>query len=305
MASTITVLRSIEWAKRYIFNKPTVVGNFGEPAMTSAATVMQTILGPPFAWRWNRVTTGFISVPGQQDYLIFNWAATTLVRKGWMLVDSNGNSQTVTTTGTTGGTIPSFNNTISGTTTDGSAVWFNLGPIPTTTSPTYSFAWMETQSVQDTDVNTGTPFWIEIRSHISLGLDSAPSRPEHIAAEFDDGNGNITFRVMPVPDKPYPIIMTLQKSPPLITNVNQTWAPIPDEFANIYNWGLLSLLFLYADDPRFPAANQKFVASLISSSEGLSETDRNIVLNTWFAITGQPIVNQNKVQQGTAARGSI
>ena len=72
-----TILQTIEWAKKFIFLRPLAIGDFLEPAVSSANTILQTILGPPFSWRWNRVATGFICVPGQQDYTIFNWQANT------------------------------------------------------------------------------------------------------------------------------------------------------------------------------------------------------------------------------------
>jgi hypothetical protein len=71
-SSTNTLLRTIEWTKKLNFGRRSAIGNFLEPAMTSANTVMQTMLGAPFAWRWNRVVTGFITTPGQQDYTLLS-----------------------------------------------------------------------------------------------------------------------------------------------------------------------------------------------------------------------------------------
>jgi len=300
-SSANTLLRTMEWAKKLNFGRRSAIGNFLEPAMTSANTVMQTILGPPFAWRWNRVVTGFITVPGQQDYTIFNWAATTAVKLGWVLVDNNGNCQKVTTAGPTGASAPTWNATTGQTTVDGSAVWTNIGLIGTTTSQTYSMGFVENASVQDT-VN-GTAKWFEMTNELDLALDSSQARPRFVSAQGDDGNGNITFRLMPVPDKAYPVAITLQQKPAQFTSVNQTWAPIPDEYARIYNWGFLSLMWLFADDPRYAVANQKFVSQLLGTAEGMDETKRNIFLQGWQQNTGQPISDSNKMQQGYQARG--
>jgi hypothetical protein len=62
-------------------------------------------------------------------------------------------------------------------------------------------------------------------------------------------------------------------------------------------------MWLFSDDPRFGVANQKFVAQLLGASEGLSETQVNIFLGQWQAITGQPISNQDRMQQGYQSRG--
>jgi hypothetical protein len=305
-ASTITVAQTANWAKRFIFLRNLAQGNFNEPAITSANTILQTIIGAPFAWRWNRAVIGFVCVPGQQDYTIFNWTADEDVSLGYFLVDSNGYSQQVTTAGETGGTIPTFNSTVGGVTTDGSVVWTNIGLIGVdNTSTVYNFDWIETASVQETNANTCTKVWKEISVKLNLALDSAQSRPHDISAQYQDVNGNITFRLMPTPDKAYPVVLSIQQKPPVITSLNDTWAPIPDEYSRLYNWGFLALAYLYADDARFQSANQKFIAALLSTSQGLSQTERNIWLNNWQALTGVPIENASKVQQGFTGRSNL
>jgi hypothetical protein len=299
--STNTLLRTMEWAKKLNFGRRSALGNFLEPALTCANITMQTILGAPFAWRWNRVVTGFVTTAGQQDYTLLNWQPALPVKLTWLTVDDAGNSQAVTTAGTTGSSAPSWNRAKSGTTTDNGVTWTNLGPIGVPVSQTFTFGWIETSSVQDVDVTV--PKWYEMTSDICLGLDSATDRPRFIAAQGDDGSGAITFRLMPVPDNAYPVAITLQQKPPVFTSVAQTWAPIPDEYARLYDWGFLSLMWLFADDPRFGAANQKFIAQVLSTSEGLSDTQKNIYLQGWQQITGQPMDNANKVSQGRQAMG--
>lgn len=56
------------------------------------------------------------------------WAASTFYSPTAVtIVDTNGNVQTVTTAGTTGGSQPTWNITVGGTTADGSVVWTNQG----------------------------------------------------------------------------------------------------------------------------------------------------------------------------------
>ena len=303
-SSSIKLIQTLEWAKRFIFQRPTAIGNFNEPAITSANLTMQTMLGAPFSWRWNRVVTGFICTPGQQDYTIFNWTAGSTVKVGTVLLDSNGNSQKVTVGGTVGGIIPVWNTTTGLTTTDGGVTWTNSGPVGLSGgSVSYNFGWMETVSVGTTYQNTGAYVWKEIETSLCLGVDSQRSRPHHIAAQLDDGQGNITFRLMPSPDAAYPVSISIQQKPTLITSLNSTWAPIPDEYGHIYNWGMLALLYMYADDPRFQIANQKFIGNLLSAVQGLSQTQINIWLNNWQAVTGQQVTNFSAIQQGYQARG--
>lgn len=304
--SSITLLQSTDWAKRFVFKRPLALGNFNEPAITSANIILQTIVGAPFSWRWNRVLTGFITVPGQQDYTIFNWLLHTTVTLGYVLVDSNGYSQQITTAGVTGATIPTFNATVGGITTDGSAIWTNLGLIGVRNiSTTYSLNWIENASIQAQDPNTCELIWKQITPHLDLGIDTQRSRPHSISAQFDQGNNNVTFRLMSCPDKAYPVQIQLQQKPPIITSLNNTWSPIPDEYSRLYNWGFLGQMFSYADDARAQYANQKFVANLLSSAEGLTATELNVFLGNWEQVTGQPLVNSSNLQQGTQARSGI
>lgn len=297
-SSSISLLSTMEWAKQLNFNRSAGLGNSLEPALTSGNLVLQTIVGAPFAWRWNRAITGFITVSGQQDYTIFNYTALTPVKLGWLTVDNAGNCQKCTTAGTTASSTPSWNHSLNGTTTDGGVVWTNQGSINAEATGSYTFGWIETSSVQD-----GNSKWFEMSSKLCLGLESSTSRPQYIAAQSDDGLGNVTFRLMPTPDAAYPVAITVQEKPPLFTSLNQKWSPIPDEYSRIYNWGFLAQVWLFSDDPRFGMANQKFIASLLAASEGLTQTQINIFLNSWQAITGQPMVNSNTVSQGTQARG--
>lgn len=301
-SSSITLLGTQEWSKRFNFNRRSAIGNSLEPALTSANIVLQTIVGAPFSWRWNRVLTGFITVPGQQDYTLFNYLASTNVKLGWFTIDDAANCQVCTISGSTGSSAPTWTHTIAGTTTDGGVTWTCVGPLNNTeVSGSYSLAWIETSSVQDPF--TTTPQWFEMTSKLSLGLDSKSGRPAFVSAQGDDGLGNITFRLMSVPDRAYPVVLTLQQKPPLFSRLDQTWSPIPDEYSHIYNWGFLSMMWLFADDPRWQLANSKFVGSLLGSAEGLSETQINIFYNTWQSITGQPLSNADRLTQGFQARG--
>jgi hypothetical protein len=302
-AVTIKLKDTLEWAKRFIANRDATIGNGVEPALTNASLVLQTILGPPFKWRWNRVITGFFTAIGQQDYYIFNWVPTTLVQVGWLTVDVYGNSQCVISAGTTGASTPAWNNTPGGTTSDGSgggaALWVNQGNLGGSTSISYKFSWIEGAVVKDTKGN-----YQEMSPKIWLSQSTPRDRPREIAAQIDLGDGNQTFRLQPVPDQVYPVLITIQQKPTLFQKTNQTWAPIPDEYSRIYDWGFLALMWLFADDPRYQLANQKFVTQILGANTGLTDTERNIFLNNWNQVTGQVQSMATAQTQGFQARST-
>jgi hypothetical protein len=67
---SIKLQQSIAWAKSFLKYRPLDAGQNGEPALSSANTILQTILSPPFSWRWNRSVVKFTTEANQPDYAI-------------------------------------------------------------------------------------------------------------------------------------------------------------------------------------------------------------------------------------------
>lgn len=65
MASTITIQDTVNWEKAFLGQQPVLVNGM-EPARSSASLVLETMLGPPFAWPWNRAAIAFTTA--SQDY---------------------------------------------------------------------------------------------------------------------------------------------------------------------------------------------------------------------------------------------
>jgi hypothetical protein len=311
--STLKIQDTINWCKRLMFDRNPVIGNSLEPALTSANMIMQTVLGPPFAPWWNNEELSFTCNPVPAVATITNIAIDA---NGVLTVTANnsffyGNPvllaglttalnlngqlvivQTYTPTGFTANT--NFATYVS--TSD-------TGTASGTTTQDYTLAVPEFSHIEHCsilDINPTTPIWMEMEVKNNLSLDSKTDRPRFLNPHTEDGNGNMTFRVMPAPDKAYPVSIHIQKAAPRIISINQTWAPIPDFMQYVVNWGFLALMWNFADDPRAQMANQKFLAGLLARAEGISEEDRNIFLNGWYNLTG---LDQMKQQQGTQARG--
>jgi len=298
-SNTRTVLNSIDWAKFFLGQRPFVLGgaNVLEPALTCANTVIQTIVQPPFKWRWNRASVAFQTLNPS-----LNWTASTAFTVGTRLRDSNGNMQTVTAaTGNSGGTVPVWSTTVGGTTTDNSITW-TMSLITDYVQAISNFGYIEKASV-----TTASGTVNEIPNlELPLTQDAGTGRANAIGVYLDDNSGNITFRFMPgQPDQVYTVNVIYQKKPALltaITGANGTW-PIPDEYGMVYNYGLLALFQMFADDARFPATNQKFIASLLAISEGLDEQQKAIFMEQWAGIVRSSGVSGAKTQQGTQFRG--
>jgi hypothetical protein len=233
MPSTLNLQNTINFTAPYINYQPTTIGGM-EPALSAANIILQTILGPPFSWRWNRSTVSVLCVAGQQDYV-----------------------ETVA-----------------------------------------DFGFIEKATVTSADGKDIKE--IEVQNILSKSKD--PGRPNYVAAQFDDGNGDITFRFQKVPEQAYTAEITYQKKATPLLCLASKWSPVPDEMAYIVNYGFLALITILVNDARWPIFNQMFTSHLLGAQDGLDEMQRNIFLGRWLEITKAAERAQLKTQQGVAAR---
>lgn len=311
--STRTIQDSINWAKRFNFNRNPVIGNSLEPALTCANLVLQVILGPPFEWWWNNQELVFTCNP------VANSATSTVISiatgvltvtaantflPGDLLLPSNINGGSAALDGLLIEVVTANSSTFTATvnlpnSSDTSGTFTNI-TTQDYTIPAPGFSHIEHASVLDLD-SSGNPLkWMELTVKNNLSLESSQNRPEFLSPHVEDGAGNVTFRVFSSPDKKYPVAVHAQLTAPQVTSINQTWAPLPDFLQYIYDWGFLALMWQFADDPRAVYANNQFKAALLGRQEGLTEEQKNIFLNNWeYLQSGYAM----KEQQGIAARG--
>lgn len=316
--ATRKITDSIEWAKRFSFNRNPVIGNSLEPALTSANLVQQVILSPPFEWWWNNQELAFTCKPTPNSAT----STSATVASGVLTVTATNTfaQGNVVMIGTFSAALAGLSGQVivlqsaTGSSFTANVNFPNAGPDTTSTTftnattqdytlPVPTFSHIEHASVRDL-TGASAPFtpgkWIEMTIKNNLSLESTQARPMFISPHTEDGQGNTTFRVSAAPDKPYPVTVHVQLAAPGITSINQTWGPLPDFMQYIYDWGFLAFMWQFADDPRAGYAENKFKAALLSRAEGLTEEEKNIFLNNWEELKAGYML---KLQQGIAARG--
>ena len=231
MATTLQLANSIAWAAPFLSYRPLTSGQNNEPALSSANTILQTILSPPFTWRWNRKIVPFTTQPDVSDYTV--------------------------------------------------------------------------QAADFGYIELATCNGFEMETEGLLAVDGEPARPRFISAVLDDDNGNITFRLTPCHDQAYPVQAIYQKAAPLLLSPVSLWSPIPDWMSFVYNWGFLAMMALYTDDPRSQLFSAKFVSTLLSVSEGLSEEQKAMFAEQWLTMANQIQAGNLRISQGAEARGAI
>jgi hypothetical protein len=238
-----TLLQAITWARPFVSNLFLLVDGSLEPALSNANIVLETMLGPPFVWSWNRNTTTFTCTVGVTDTVKASLNDYGFIESGNL-------------------TMPS------GATSDANNIY-------------------------------------QLQPRRQIEMSYQPGRPSLVSEFLDNLAGSITFRLGPAnPDLAYPVVITYQKSVSQLTAVTAT-LPIPDKVLHIFKYGFLALALLYDQDPRFTAINQKFVATLLGSQQGLDEVTRNIFMSDWMSIVSTQDSTKLQTQQGTTARGAL
>lgn len=311
MANTITVGNSIGWAQSYCGFKSLTIGVSSEPAVSSANIIIQTVLAPPFSWNWNRSKVTITTVAGTQDYA---QAASTFgfIEKASYKIPAAAITNTSLTSGIA--TYTANNNfqagdlvTVTGLANNPTVYNVTNATIKSATATQFTILSSSGNIISGADTGTAT---VGTTTEISetttiLGTGSELGSPNKIAPQVDDNAGNITFRILPIPDRVYTVDVIFQKKiPALVANTSATWTPIPDHYSYIYQWGFLALMLAYNQDARWTQANQKFVAGLLAAAEGLSEEDKNIFQAAWLGTITEQQVTGMKAQQGVSARGS-
>lgn len=118
----------------------------------------------------------------------------------------------------------------------------------------------------------------ELEVVLDLAQETVPNLSTKIAAQLDDGAGNITFRLLPPPAANYMVTVTSQNAPGVFTDAGQTWTPIPDYLSYLYNQGMLAKTYEYIADPRFAGTMSLFLRQAVAANEGLDDTAVNIFL---------------------------
>jgi hypothetical protein len=313
--STNTILDSMEWSKRFNFNRPSGIGNRLEPAKTSANMVMQAILGPPFKWWWNNEEWTFTCSPTPLTAAPTGNVSITAGILTMTVTTTIGVQQVILLSGFTSATALNGQSAVILTNT-GTAITAQInlpnltataatgGLITAATTQDYTLAIPELSHIEHASVldlsRPATPKWLELEVKSNLALESNTARPQFIEPHVQDAAGNVTFRVMPAPNLAYPVSIHIQKAAPIITSLNQTWAPIPDYMQYIYNQGFLAAMHSFSDDPRAAQATARFSAHLLGRAGNLTAVERNIFLNNWNDLTE---LAKLEMQQAVTANG--
>jgi len=325
-----TLAETFQYASQYIRLAPLTFatgptgGRTGDPALSIGDWVRQTILAPPFSWRWNRSTTTINVIAGTQDY------AQSLSTFGWLekATLTAGVASTLTCPNPTATSITSNVLTVSsagfgGTFTFGKVVTFagftnasltflngTTGTVIASSATVMAFAYSHANVGSVNEVGAAATMSVsgsgtskELEIALLLAEDTKRNLPAHISAQLDNGAGLITFRLLPVPEQSYTLKLTWQVQSPTFSATSGTWDPIPDYMFSIYSQGVLAKAYEYLGDERWPFTMNLFLRQLLSFHGGLSESQQDIFINNRLLSQSNSQDAAMRVQQRVGSRG--
>lgn len=160
------------------------------------------------------------------------------------------------------------------------------------------FGWLEKAVADDGQGNVQ-----ELEIQLTLATDSTSNLPIRISPILDNNAGQITFRLLPVPDKAYTVNIAYQKAATLFTDISNTWSPIPDYFSYLYNTGVQAYSYGYLNDIRYIPTLQIFVKQVLGANTGLDDSQKNIFLADFINSKRDEMTQLGKSQGGNTGRG--
>lgn len=152
-------------------------------------------------------------------------------------------------------------------------------------------------------VTSADVIW-DLNGAVALSKVSSVRRPVTVAPQYDDNQGNVTFRFNSVPDQTYTAFFDYQQKPPLITGWSQGFGPVPDEFAFIFNKWMLSEAALIVNDARFEIWRREAIAGLLATQDGLDAQAKNMFYDQMMNVGRTNFRGQSLGQSGAKARES-
>jgi hypothetical protein len=308
---------SVKLSDTIAFTQPFVnwanlnIGTNNEPAITCANIALQTIVGPPFVWPWNRTTVSFLTTQGTQDYPVslaaFGFLESVSIQLAGVITSVTVASNVATFTAINnfsalpnGGT--GTNVTTTGCTTSALNGTFPLVSATATTFTVNITTGNVTESESGATAVCGPIMPLDTKWGSQTEA-TEQDRPTFVSTQSSDESGvSFTFRLLPVPDTTYKVILTYQEAPTRFSALTGLWG-IPDQLQYIYTYFFMFLIFDYFDDPRAARYRQLAVAALLARQSGLDETDRNLFLGNWLPLMKQEEAAQQGSAQGSQARG--
>lgn len=293
-----------------------VAGYSDEPALSLCNQVIQELLAPGTAWKWNRKEMPFfVTSLNKQDYLHAGAVAwTTSGGVGIALKTANG----ITSTGFPGtvtvNTLEPHNFSVGATVylagcpdavynstftqTPSSSAWsagYVIASVPTATSFTFAsisgqtltsgasgitdFGWLESATMLEINSATSPQIIHNLLGVRTLQPSSTVSTSDRVSIVSNDGAGTLKIRLrFANGSTPFGVYLVYQAKAPLKINLNSKWDPIPDELSYVYDQFFLARAYRFINSGRADIEYQRAQVALNKavSNEDNEESEEHV-----------------------------
>lgn len=160
-----------------------------------------------------------------------------------------------------------------------------------------NMGFIETQWLEDSNNNI-----LALTGATALAKVSYERQPTEIAPQYDDNQGNITFRLNSVPDANYTAFLDYQQAAKLLTSPADTFSPMSDYFGYLFNKGMLSEGALLVNDSRFSIWRAEWIAGLLATQDGLDAQAKDIFFSQFMNTSRTVLRSQGMAVNGTDGR---
>lgn len=309
---TMNLQNTANFTSPFIQYSPLFAGLGGEPAVSIASMIRNSILNPPITWYFNRAQTTFSTQAGLQDYVqpVPDLAFVEKVS----LTDDQGVITELKDI---------YNNmalSVSAKQQRPSAMSVEMSSI---ISGALSFRfrflgvpekiYLVTIVYQKMAPQFG-PFFISNAANAvgpnttyngTFDINSFPVGASAVITGFKTNVvNNGTFLVVSVTPSTLTVVNAAGVAEVIQAYVsNYSWDPIPDQYSDIYNNLFLSEAMAMVDDPRAAQYRQRGVAAFLSKASGLSEMQKSTFIQQWTARDVERAATLGAQQLGHAGRG--
>jgi hypothetical protein len=308
MANTLT--STLNWSLPYIEYSPMNAGTNNEPAVSICSMIRNSMLFlPPIGWAFNRVEDSTKSTQvNVQDYTYTNTDFGFLEKAS--LIDSN--NQVIE--------IKDVYNTAALSLGGDQQQPHAIAVILNNPGTGFKIRFMGIPDQVYTIVLTYQKLAVQFGSFPITSVMNASGGTTEYIGTFDPlsflvGQSASISGLKTVPNNGAFTIVSVNATTLIVNNpngqaetdpglvVNQSWAPIPDSYSDIYNNLFLGESLAVVDDTRSQIYRQRGVAAFLAKAEGLSDTQKNIFAQQWLAQGREQNSVTLKLQQGVQGRG--
>lgn len=308
--STFTLQHSANFASSIVQYIPLFAGLGGEPSITFGNLIRNSFISAPQTWYFNRNTTTFNTVVGQQDYTEVGVVDLDYVEKVtiqddqgniWELKDTYNNQALASSSFQQ---RPSAMAVMSSDPVAGCV--FRFMGVP---DQIYAVSIIYQKLAPQFGPFFITSVAAEVAGNTAytgnFDVLSFPTGAIAVITGLAAANNNGSFVVVSCTST----VLTVANSGGTLAAgqtgyvSNYSWSPIPDQFSDIYNNLYLSEVMILADDARAAIYRQRGIAAFLSRSAGLTETQKNAFTQQWLARGSERMNVTSAIQQGQQGRG--